>query len=800
MSTGATETAAAAVQLPSKKRKASHDSAVAATAAAAAAASTASTTTTTTTTPTTPAVVPRKESEGGSQASEGTVSFKSTLDGTSLGGVSSNKVRTNFPPKKRKASFDIMSLTSTSDGPLRKRKLSEGRPRLSSVGSIDDAALGLGPLDVSAGSAAIADGLIGCDNMTLESHTLDNDHETVMTIPVPQTSTGALDHLEALGDEASIARFRQRASIRDEEESQASSSNNTMANGDRQLLIEALMGNSLRRRDRLESWGGMSDISLTMGSTGFSAGDAPFMGEGTAAAAAIAASALQRPFLEDESDESTVSEADKPVPSKISLGRDRLYSIASLGEPSVNGAYEMGPDLQLYVAAAMANVGDHLAELAGVVEIVAGGSNSVGSDLLKDIIRDDHSDVMSTASSLPEIQAELRRQRQEDRAAGRTRSLSTSSNPLSVDYDAVAAAVDAAEAATGALGLTSFGGSGRSRADDSNSSLLPLIPSSSNKDDRDMEAMRARARAAAGYIPPENLKPGEIPPPSTKKRPKPTTPHHKTIYNKARHHSFVPEQTYSMYNAANKASSQKWDEMYECLVEFVEEQKVDTRGMTEKERKEVEWDGNVPTTYRTKDGKALGRWINNQRSAKHKECLRKREIKLMSTGLKWSVLSTNSWQDMMEELQLYVSEKTKDGSEWDGNVPTNYKIKGGTCLDEDGEERNLGRWINRQRSLYQSGKLRKDREAELEAIGLKWSVLSTTSWQSMYETLVEYVEERKTIDGDWDGNVPANYKQPTYPQGARKVDQSPANGSPETQAQGRICGQAECARTQMVSP
>jgi hypothetical protein len=698
--------AAAAVQLPSKKRKASHDSAVAATAAAVAAAAT-------TTTTATPAVaVPRKESEAGSQESEGVNSFKGMLDGTSLGGLSSNKIKTNFPPKKRKASFDMMSLTSASDGPLRKRKLSEGRLRLSSLGSLGDAALGLGPLDVLAGSAAISDGLIGGDNMTMESHILDNDHETVVSIPFPQTSTGALDHLEALGDEASIAKFRHRTSIRDEEVSQASSSNNTMANGDQQMLIEALMGNSLRRRDRLESWGGMSDISLTMGSTGFSSGDAPFMGEGAAAAAAIAASALQRPFLEDESDESTVSEADKPVPSKILLGRDRLYSIASLGEPSVNGAYEMGPDLQLYVAAAMANAGEQLAELAGVVEIVAGGSNSVGSDLFKDIIRDDQSDVMSTASSLPEIQAELRRQRQEDRAAGRLRSLSTSSNPLSVDYDAVAAAVDAAEAATGALGLTSFGGSGRSRSDDGNSSLLPPIPSSLNKDDRDMEAMRARARAAAGYIPPENLKPGEIPPPSTKKRPKPTTPHHKAIYNKARHHSYVPEQTYSMYNAANKASSQKWDEMYECLVEFVEEQKVDTRGMTEKERKEVEWDGNVPTTYRTKDGKALGRWINNQRSAKHKGVLKKeREIKLMSTGLKWSVLSTNSWQDMMEELHLYVSEKTKDGSEWDGNVPTNYKIKGGALLDEDGEERNLGRWINRQRSLYQSGKLRKDREA-----------------------------------------------------------------------------------------
>jgi hypothetical protein len=684
-----TTTAAAAPVLPSKKRKASHDSAAAA------------------------AVIaerPRKESEAGSsQASEDTttMALKAVDDGVSIGGGSS-KISMNFPPKKRKASFDLMSFGPTSDGPLRKRKLSESRPRLASLGSLDDMALGLGPLDSTSGS------ILGVtDTMTSASHA-SMDHDAVASLP-PLPSSGALEHLEALGDEASIAlsRNKPRQTARDDDESQASSSSMTMANGDRQLLMEALMGNSLKRRDRFESWGGMSDISLTMGSTGLgnAFGDAPFMGEGAAAAAAIAASALQRPFLEDESDASTVSDADKPVPSKISLTRDRLYSIASLGEPSCSDGYEIGHDLQKFVAAAMASVGDQLAELAGVVETVAESTNSIGSDMMKDILRDDQSDIMSTASSLPEIQAELRRQRREDREAGRLRSMSISSNPISVDYDAVAAAVDAANAATGAFDLASIAGIRRVVPDDASSSLLPPIPPSSTKDERDMEAMRARARAAAGYVPPENLKPGEAPPPAAKKRPKPATPNHKATYNKTKHQTYVPEQTYSMFHAANKASSQKWDEMYECLLEFVEQQKVDTRGMSEKEKKEVEWDGNVPTTYRTKDGKALGRWINNQRSAKHKGVLKKeRELKLMGTGLKWSVLSTNSWEDMMRELQLYVSEKTEDGSEWDGNVPTNYKIKGVACLDEDGEERNLGRWINRQRSLYQSGKLRKDRE------------------------------------------------------------------------------------------
>ena len=105
-----------------------------------------------------------------------------------------------------------------------------------------------------------------------------------------------------------------------------------------------------------------------------------------------------------------------------------------------------------------------------------------------------------------------------------------------------------------------------------------------------------------------------------------------------------------------------------------------------------------------------------------------------------------------------------DGKKWDGNVPTNYRIKAranGKKLTE--EDKNLGRWVNRQRSLYQAGKLRKDRQLALESVGLKWSMLATTSWESMYETLVEYVNEKKKKGIKWDGNVPANYKTDDNP-------------------------------------
>lgn len=70
--------------------------------------------------------------------------------------------------------------------------------------------------------------------------------------------------------------------------------------------------------------------------------------------------------------------------------------------------------------------------------------------------------------------------------------------------------------------------------------------------------------------------------------------------------------------------------MYETLLEYI------------KEREEFDggWDGNVPANYKTNDvpPKALGRWINRQRTAHQKSKLKKEFVdKLNEIGLKWSV-------------------------------------------------------------------------------------------------------------------------------------------------------------------
>lgn len=61
--------------------------------------------------------------------------------------------------------------------------------------------------------------------------------------------------------------------------------------------------------------------------------------------------------------------------------------------------------------------------------------------------------------------------------------------------------------------------------------------------------------------------------------------------------------------------------------------------------------------------------------------------------------------------------------------------------------------------------MKDDRRKQLEQVGLKWAVLSTTSWQTMYDALCEYANSKRSSDkhGHWDGNVPASYETDEKP-------------------------------------
>ncbi len=353
----------------------------------------------------------------------------------------------------------------------------------------------------------------------------------------------------------------------------------------------------------------------------------------------------------------------------FSRGRDRLDSLASLGEVSLT-----------------MSIGD-LEEVAGQLEHIA---NKAGED-----------------SSVPESDSSYLHPKSHPGQKIKQNQRPMSASTIQVDSEAVQAAVQAAMAATdgGVLDFLNIKTPGTKPQTTTLkfASTTPITTNPKHSND-ELEAIRARARAAAGYIHPDNGGPQPAKPkpkpikkrppisntsPTPSKRPKlplqlavfsssdirtPSTkaPNGPIIYSNfnsvtPKRHNLqnFPSATKSITSTPGSAmskggqSNQKWDEMYECLVLYVKEERAkSTKGLSEEEAEKWEWSGNVPTMFKTNDGKALGRWINNQRSAKSKGTLkREREIKLVSTGLKWSVLTTNAWTDMMRELRLYVDEQ-----------------------------------------------------------------------------------------------------------------------------------------------
>lgn len=587
----------------------------------------------------------------------------------------------------------------------------------------------------------------------------------------------------------------------------------------------------LARRERLESWGGMSDLSGLLGVTN----------------GLVSGLGLEHFTNEHDEDQAISSDANNSafqgITSKSALERhrERLNSVASLSEASITGlplhveGIDVTIDIQAFVSATVASMGDQLAEIAGAMEYAVGAID-------EDDARYDESEVSSVASPIIGAKSDNDRKRMQ-----RPRTLSMNSGIISVDAEVLAAAVDAANAAAAALDLTNIGklhedqvsfettttalSNNRiphSSHDTSRSSSrrlrrqLPLThkgkdgndPSATDENlkkpagrqsaisEMEEEQIRERARVAASARSPlqnlDHTTPATYKP--LKKRLKRTSPEPDKSKsndggttpkssNRVMHDSadlldntpddnvpFAPlvfsssTATCPSAPATTKPptkdrANQKWECMFNHLVKFIDDRRVkETDGVPEGEKDLWAWDGNVPTNHKTEDGKALGRWVNNQRTAKSKGTLKEDRIrKLEDAGLKWSVLSPNSWNDTLEELRIYVEEQTKDGSEWDGNVPTNYQIKARPDGNYAGEDRNLGRWVNRQRSLKQAGKLRKDRQLALEKIGLKWCMLDSTSWDAMFEILTAYVKEKKATTGEWDGNVPAGYKTSEIP-------------------------------------
>jgi predicted helicase len=99
-------------------------------------------------------------------------------------------------------------------------------------------------------------------------------------------------------------------------------------------------------------------------------------------------------------------------------------------------------------------------------------------------------------------------------------------------------------------------------------------------------------------------------------------------------------------------------------------------------------------------------------------------------------MNQNSWDKMYELLLVY------NNREHHCNVGRNHK--------EDGK--NLGIWLDTQRSNKKKGKLNAEKEQQLEEIGVVWDVFSQ-KWEDMFNLLLQYKER------EGDCNAPDKYKK-----------------------------------------
>ena len=137
----------------------------------------------------------------------------------------------------------------------------------------------------------------------------------------------------------------------------------------------------------------------------------------------------------------------------------------------------------------------------------------------------------------------------------------------------------------------------------------------------------------------------------------------------------------------------------------------------------------IPTNYKSTDGKHLGNWILRQRHLYKSNTLTNEQIKkLDSIGMDWMDRVDRVWENGLLEAKNYSEEY--------GNlsVPKNYRSN---------TDFPLGIWIQRQRSLYKNKKISENRIKRLTDLGMNWN---PDNWESRFNLVKQYYKEHGNIN------------------------------------------------------
>ena len=150
-------------------------------------------------------------------------------------------------------------------------------------------------------------------------------------------------------------------------------------------------------------------------------------------------------------------------------------------------------------------------------------------------------------------------------------------------------------------------------------------------------------------------------------------------------------------------------------------------------------DLNIPKRYTTPAGLSLGTWLITQRRVREGQIpgqLTQQQIqRLDSIGMVWGNRNEIAWQRGLESAQKYHDAH--------GNlmVPGKY-------TDPDGYP--LGQWIIKTRQQRLNDRLKEERIAQLDEIGMVWSVFDV-KWEKAFALAVAYYEQNGNL------NMPRSY-------------------------------------------
>lgn len=145
----------------------------------------------------------------------------------------------------------------------------------------------------------------------------------------------------------------------------------------------------------------------------------------------------------------------------------------------------------------------------------------------------------------------------------------------------------------------------------------------------------------------------------------------------------------------------------------------------------------VPVSYKTEDGIALGNWISRQRQLYLDAKLTHEQIeKLESINMIWQSPLERLWQEGYEHAKKYYEEY--------GNLEVSAKF---VCLDDY----KLGIWINTQRVKYRNEQLDEHQIVSLNELKMIWDP-TEYRWNLNYEQASIYSKEHGDL------NVPTTYK------------------------------------------